>query len=822
MPLDFPSAPSIGEQWTGSNGVDYLWDGVKWVAIGAGGGGGGAGVFLPLAGGTMLGPLNVTQTTQAGLPIPGSVARSVQEEFGEVSNVYNFGAIGDGATDDTAAFQAAIATGHVVHVPRGTFLLGPITLNQAMYGDGMDATVLLYSPTAPPNSQFITWIDPGPSTIRDLTVDGNSRTSIGIGVTTGVGTGKTGLRIEDVEVRFCGQLSPTSLGYGIIFNWDQTNANAIAQCVVTNCFVHDILGAGIAAGGYLHVIANNTISNCGHSGVDCWGAMTDSVIANNTIYSTGTGPASSDGITGYGRDNLRVLIIGNAVSDSVNHGIHIGGHNIQIVGNKIFNTINGSGIILQSDPNNAPTPSANGIIANNEIDTVQSGSGIRCGWFSSVTVSGNWVSNILTAGGNNAGISFVSSNDCVCANNIVSNVGNTSTNSNGIQGRQSNNLIVSGNRISTIAGQGIFTDIANMQATGNIITGEGIPTGAFWALSAPYLPMAGSTNPGALLGSTYMSANSWFGWLDSNGTPVRQTVLSNNQFFWQGSAANGTGRSIATMQQASNTSTFDFQVGVTTIGTMTLQPPTGWAAMMLNSAAGQANLIRGQTVGNSRWELYLGDTAAETGGNAGSNFVIIPDADNGTALPTALSIIRATGEVRIPVVNISGGTIISTTIGTSANPVNGVNVNSAGISSAGPINTFAAAVGGPINNYIDTAVAQTRSTFVTSNGVARWRWYWAIPGAESGNQAGADFALQAYNDDGSTSFQPIQISRATGMVSLRQASIGFPGYAVGFYGQTPVTRQPVTGSRGGATVAVLTELLAALSTVGIISDGTVP
>lgn len=810
MPLDFPSNPTQGESWVGGNGVTYIWDGSKWVAQGIGAG---SGVFLPLAGGTMLGPLNVLQTSQTGQPIPGSVTRSVQAEFGEVANVYNFGAIGDGVTDDTAAFQAAIATGHVVHVPRGTFFLGPITLNQAMYGDGMDATVLLYSPNAAPDSQFITWTDPGPSTIRDLTVDGNNRTSIGIGVTTGVGTGKTGLRIEDVEVRFCGQMSPTSLGYGIILNWDQTDTNAITSCVISNCYVHDILGAGIAAGGYLHVIGHNTITNCGHSGIDCWGAMIDSVIGNNTIYNTGTGPASSDGITGYGRDNLRVLIIGNTVSASNNHGIHIGGHNIQIVGNKIFNTINGSGIILQSDPNNAPTPSANGIIADNEIDTVQSGSGIRCGWFSSVTVTGNFVTNILTAGGNNGGISFINSNDCICANNIVSAVGNASTLSNGIQGRQSNNLIVNGNRISTIAGRGIFTDLGNMRAFGNTITGEGTTTAAFWSLSAPYLPMAGSTDPGALLGSTYMGANSWFGWLDSNGSPVRQVLLSSNQWFWQGTAANGTGRAIAQMQQASNTSTFDFQVPVTTIGTFTSQPATGWAALLLNSTAGQANMLSGSKANSTRWQMFLGDTAPETGGNAGSNFVLNRMDDTGAVFsPSPISVIRQTGEVRIPNVNISGGAVLGAIIGNVANPVIQMN-------SSGPIN-MTAAPGAAINYYFTADGGSMIVNRATAPGNLRWRWYWNT-GPETGNDIGSDFILQAYHDDGSVNGQPIYIPRATGIVTLgRGASIANPGFPVGFYGVTPVIRQTVSGSQGGN--AALASLIAALNTVGIISDATTP
>src|SRR5882724_914160 len=50
-------------------------------------------------------------------------------------NVTSFGAVGDGATDNTAAIQAAIAAavasanlGGTVEIPAGNFLSGPITL----------------------------------------------------------------------------------------------------------------------------------------------------------------------------------------------------------------------------------------------------------------------------------------------------------------------------------------------------------------------------------------------------------------------------------------------------------------------------------------------------------------------------------------------------------------------------------------------------------------------------------------------------------------------------------------------------------------------
>tara|TARA_R110000868_G_scaffold411666_1_gene707293 strand:- start:179 stop:1525 length:1347 start_codon:yes stop_codon:yes gene_type:complete len=63
-------------------------------------------------------------------------------------NVKDYNAVGDGSTDDTAAFVAAIAAGNSVYVPTGFYkLTSNIVLPYAtkMYGDGRGETVLMFS-----------------------------------------------------------------------------------------------------------------------------------------------------------------------------------------------------------------------------------------------------------------------------------------------------------------------------------------------------------------------------------------------------------------------------------------------------------------------------------------------------------------------------------------------------------------------------------------------------------------------------------------------------------------------------------------------------
>lgn len=53
----------------------------------------------------------------------GAVVRTAQDKIREWVSVKDFGAVGDGIADDTAAFQAALDTGKEVRVPDGTYLI---------------------------------------------------------------------------------------------------------------------------------------------------------------------------------------------------------------------------------------------------------------------------------------------------------------------------------------------------------------------------------------------------------------------------------------------------------------------------------------------------------------------------------------------------------------------------------------------------------------------------------------------------------------------------------------------------------------------------
>jgi hypothetical protein len=72
-------------------------------------------------------------------PFTGSVTRTSTSKWSDTVSVKDFGAVGNGSTDDTTAIRAAIATGRAVYFPAGNYLItDSLTLSttgQVMLGD---------------------------------------------------------------------------------------------------------------------------------------------------------------------------------------------------------------------------------------------------------------------------------------------------------------------------------------------------------------------------------------------------------------------------------------------------------------------------------------------------------------------------------------------------------------------------------------------------------------------------------------------------------------------------------------------------------------
>ena len=207
--------------------------------------------------------------------------RTVQAKLRDTVSVKDFGAVGDGVTDDRAAIQAAINTNKEVFVPNGTYNLSAsltMTLNQQIRGESQ--TLAILKTTAAVNA--ITVADSAYCKISNLYINGNSIGLAGIKV----GLGTTFSAFHTIE--FCDIKNFTS--YGI-------HLNGTSYVMVDNCFIRDNGGNGIynnlgSPSGYgnANTISNCQIWDCGTYGIHFYRASNN--IIENTKFVLATGGTS--------------------------------------------------------------------------------------------------------------------------------------------------------------------------------------------------------------------------------------------------------------------------------------------------------------------------------------------------------------------------------------------------------------------------------------------------------------------------------------------------------------------------------------------------
>lgn len=90
----------------------------------------------------------------------------------QIANVRDYGAVGDGATDDTAAFIDAIGSGLPVYVPAGQYLITSLLTitGPGMFGAGHDSVIDLYGPGGIASTKWYV-------TVENLAINTNDKTS---------------------------------------------------------------------------------------------------------------------------------------------------------------------------------------------------------------------------------------------------------------------------------------------------------------------------------------------------------------------------------------------------------------------------------------------------------------------------------------------------------------------------------------------------------------------------------------------------------------------------------------------------------------------
>ncbi len=396
-------------------------------------------------------------------------------------NPYNYGAVGDGITNDYAAFVAAItaqtsSTGyHAVIVPNGTFLLNS-TLNLPTGARllGMGGTIKTGSGTANVRTMFVNGNN---VIIEQITFDGSNLNTAVKAAILGADFGTS-----NVEIKYCRFLNIPNTGFPVT----NQNSHAISfdanTAIIMGNYVPQASGDSINCNSGTYIVTHNTILNSGDGGI-AFNNNANGVISNNIITNCNLGiGAGPEGNTTDSDITSHQMIVANNKITNCNYALNFGYYgfvgrlgptNFSVVGNTIKNS--GAGGFYYSG-----NPSSNilvqGVVSGNTFVSI---GGSYSFWNTGVDWSrGIWIQNAQGININSntfgdpsnadvIGIDLTSSNVLTISNNLFST--NTAFTMNGcINGGSCSNITIIGNN-----SKGCGT-ILNPSGTQNLIASNNI------------------------------------------------------------------------------------------------------------------------------------------------------------------------------------------------------------------------------------------------------------------------------------------------------------------------------------------------------------
>ena len=279
----------------------------------------------------------------------GAVERLASEKLREGVSVKDFGAVGDGVTDDTAAFDAFVAylsaTGAEGFMPAGTYLTNPLVRTFSGFpftitGAGKDKTVIK---NRAPNSSFLYWTAANGVTIQELTLDGDY-TGTQVGLAAGghlVFVNSSNVTVRNVVLRGIRRVGLMA------FNDHQTT--------ITNVYKNFVVD-GVEVYG-----PDNYVNNEGPSAI-LIADYNDSAIRNCYIEKIGQ----------YGyeyKNDCNNIIISNCVAFKTYKGIYFGGDGLRTDLRYVKNSLVENCILVDCQENIWVGTADNNLIQNCEIRT---------------------------------------------------------------------------------------------------------------------------------------------------------------------------------------------------------------------------------------------------------------------------------------------------------------------------------------------------------------------------------------------------------------------------------------------------------------------
>lgn len=365
-----------------------------------------AGLFGNVTGGDISGNIiglngNLLPVTATG----STTARSLANRFADVVNVKDFGAVGDGVADDTAAIQAAINAGANIYFPNGIYIVSDndsdtvaikITKNNInLFGAGINSTILKLK--ANQNAHTISTDGFNFIQISDISIDGNRSNQTGSGHGIRVASCNS-LHINNLEIK-------ETAGYGIGLQSGTLKNIFISNVEIKNTSLDGIDFKNTNNNNSNLILDNISISNYGlntsfsnQTGMDIRGPATITNIHVSSMPNDGVGIRFRNGETSdptglgghnsslsnfiiYGSNGVsqigisiisRDVTISNGTVDKVLFGVECAGERNLINNVSILNTTS-SGIIFNYVDSiiNGSYSTASNCKMNNCIEAIQ-------------------------------------------------------------------------------------------------------------------------------------------------------------------------------------------------------------------------------------------------------------------------------------------------------------------------------------------------------------------------------------------------------------------------------------------------------------------
>ena len=433
-------------------------------------------------------------------------------------NVKNYGATGNGTTDDTGAIQAALtaAAGGALYLPAGQYLISNtllISSTTLLYGDG-PGSVLLAAPgiTATGQHHILANINQAATTLTDHDIS-VERLMFDYGASGMGGAGHAAhfAFCKDVVVKDC-DFQCRGAGDAIAF---------------VGCY--DTTAEGCRAYGFSNCAYDHWWGPTNSRIVNCYAETASSVQVVNWNPEPTSGPATGLAATGLVLDSNE------------------------------FVSTRATAIPCQIEPLGAGTTVADTTIVGNNFTNVYLSmrGGVR-----GAVISGNTFASV--AGGVSViqtyTLNSASPSEFIVTGNIITDPATASGNL-GVIRISTDTALIAGNRISGTA----FGSVAGIYTVGFAPT-----------LYGNYVSNGTIASPLGTAGDSVTVPNSkYIGWLDTAGSPIRWLIQSDNNHLFYGTDNTGTQRMIFAIQQRSAASAFRVgpaaQIGVSLANFVALQ-----------------------------------------------------------------------------------------------------------------------------------------------------------------------------------------------------------------------------------------------------------